>query len=134
MGPFKASMCGRDWRKIIASPDIVYALCSPKEQELQLTLSMMSDTGLYKPPEGYSMGCVVAYSLHATRYAILLEELFGLGTDGEQLPLNTKIAGMTLASVFGGITRRLRAQTPSLTASSRCTPVGQSAKRRHTHR
>ena len=43
MGPFKESMCGRDWGKMIASPDI-YALCSPKEQELQLTLSMMSDT------------------------------------------------------------------------------------------
>jgi hypothetical protein len=26
MGPFRASMCGRDWRKMIASPDIYAVL------------------------------------------------------------------------------------------------------------
>jgi hypothetical protein len=56
-GPHRSSMCGRDWRVVLATKEI-YAECTPEEQELMLTLSMMSDTGLYKPgrvlPAGHS--------------------------------------------------------------------------------
>jgi hypothetical protein len=99
-GPFKSAMCGRDWRKVIAS-EIVYARCTPEEQELQLTLSIMTDTGLYKPPEEWCNQSIVAYSLHATWYAVQKEALFGTGEDGKPLPSTTKVAGSTLAGVFG---------------------------------
>jgi hypothetical protein len=99
-GPMKASMNGRDWRIVLASEHI-YRECTPAEQELQLTLSMMSDSGVYKPQEEYCMRGVVAYSLHALWYAVQKEALFGTGSGGEKLPTSTKVARVTLAAVFG---------------------------------
>jgi hypothetical protein len=98
-GAMRASMCGRDWRVVIATGEM-YAMCTAEEQELQLTLSIMSDTGLYKPPEDYCNNSIVAYSLYATWYGVQKKALFGT-ENGRDLPTKTKLGGVTLAAVFG---------------------------------
>jgi hypothetical protein len=108
-GPTKGGMCGRDWRAVIASGDI-YAMCTEEEQELQLTLSIMSDTGLYKPPEEYCNKNILMYSLYATSYSVQKKALFGINhtgkpikgvADGQELPTSHPLGGVTLAAVFG---------------------------------
>ena len=99
-GPMRSSMCGRDWRLVIACDDM-YEMCSAEERELQLTLSIMSDTGLYKPSEDYCNTNVVAYSLYATWYGVQKKALFGTDENDKELPIGTKVGDATLAAVFG---------------------------------
>jgi hypothetical protein len=90
-GPDRTMMTGSVWRRVFAAFHDVYGECTPRQQEIMETCSMLRE-GLYNTPEEYTQARVLHYALLCIRFEVLTEAEFG---DGK---MKSKV---TSTSLFG---------------------------------